>query len=97
MLAQHAEIAAEDAARVPAEGRREDDQVALVALNILDVLDEEADILVILSALALLDIGPAEVLVRLGTGFEALLNEIGLLAVEGHDANGGTFRLDRVQ
>ena len=65
----------------------EDDHVALVALHVLHVLHEHAHVLAVFAALALLAVGGAERLVLLGTQFQALLDEVGLLAVEGDHAH----------
>lgn len=86
-LPEHAEVAPEAALAVAAEGGGEDDHVALVALHVLHVLHEHAHVLAVFAALALLAVGGAERLVLLGAQFQALLDEVGLLAVEGDHAH----------
>lgn len=91
LLPEHAEAAAEGALAVTAEGGGEDDDVAFVTLDVFHVLDEHRHVLAVLQALALLGVGLAEQLVFLGTSFEMFLDQVGLLAVEGDDADGGAL------
>ena len=87
LLPEHAEVAAEAAGPVAPEGGAEDDHVALVALHVLHVLDEEAHVLAVLVTTELLRVDRPEPLVAPGARLQARLDQIGLLAVEGHDAD----------
>src|SRR3546814_910014 len=78
ILSEHAEEATKCALRVAAEGRGEDDDIALVALHILDVLDEEAHILAAFDAIPLARERNAERCIILGAVLEHFLDQVRL-------------------
>jgi hypothetical protein len=85
VLPEDTEPSVERGALVTTEGGAEDDDISLIALNVLDVLDEERHVFAFLPPLAL----GAEDLAEFPIGFRALLeeveDEVGLLAIEGDD------------
>src|SRR5262249_30162559 len=81
------EALAEDAMLIPSESGREHDDVALVALNVLYILDEEAHILAGFDTLAFPHQGIAKCLVAFCTLFQSILDRVRLLAVESHNAD----------
>ena len=86
-LSKHPEVASERPMAVSPEGGREHDDVALVALNILNILDEEPHVLAVFGPLTFPHEGVAEGAVVFGAVFERLLDDVGLLAVERNDAD----------
>ncbi len=88
-LAEHAEVAPEGALRVAAEGGGKHDDVALVALHVFHVLDEDRHVLAVFAALAFLGECGAEGGILPGALFQVFLDQLGLLAVEGDHAHRG--------
>jgi hypothetical protein len=93
-LPQNPEIPAKHPILVASESRAEHNDVSFVALYVFHVLNEKSNVLAICLAigrsLSFTLVGLQESGIIRCSAFNCILDNIGLLAVEGHDTDGGT-------
>src|SRR4029077_19261862 len=86
-MPEHAEEAPECALCVPTEGGGEDDDVALVALHVFYVLDEESHVFAALHAITFAGERIPEGTIAFSPAPQHFFNEVSFFTIEGYHAD----------